>query len=59
MFLYYSYGRQQEFNCDGIRLAVDYFRKRGHDDITVVLPRHYQMRGGQYFNELERSGILT
>ena len=33
-----NHGNQQVFSCRGIRLCVEYFRKRGHIDITVFVP---------------------
>lgn len=31
-----SHGNNKVFSCAGIQLAVNYFRQRGHKDITVV-----------------------
>lgn len=59
LFLSCSHGKQKEFSVQGIRLALDYFKKRGHKDIVIVVPRHYQGKGGRYFDELEHSGMLT
>jgi len=33
-----SHGNKERFSCRGIRLAVDYFRARGHQGITVFVP---------------------
>ncbi|KAH8865143.1 putative ribonuclease ZC3H12D [Schistosoma japonicum] len=55
----FAHGKQKEFSVKGIRLALDYFKKRGHKDIVVVIPRHYQGKGGRYFDELEHSGVVT
>ncbi|KAH9590765.1 NEDD4 binding protein 1, variant 2 [Schistosoma haematobium] len=55
----FAHGKQKEFSVQGIRLALDYFKKRGHKDIVIVVPRHYQGKGGRYFDELEHSGMLT
>ncbi|CAH8674023.1 unnamed protein product [Schistosoma rodhaini] len=55
----FAHGKQKEFSVQGIRLALDYFKKRGHKDIVIVIPRHYQGKGGRYFDELEHSGMLT
>jgi len=30
-----SHGNNKVFSCRGIRLAIDFFRQRGHNDITV------------------------
>ncbi|CAH8618359.1 unnamed protein product [Heterobilharzia americana] len=54
-----THGKQKEFSATGIRLALDYFAKRGHEDVVVVIPRHYHGKGGRYFDELEHSGRLT
>ncbi|XP_065063083.1 endoribonuclease rege-1-like [Rhopilema esculentum] len=34
-----SHGNRDVFSCKGIKLCVDYFKKRGHDDITVFVPQ--------------------
>lgn len=34
-----SHGNKQVFSCLGIRLCVDWFRNRGHKEITVFLPK--------------------
>ncbi|CAG0923429.1 unnamed protein product, partial [Notodromas monacha] len=34
-----SHGNKEVFSCRGIRLAVDWFRARGHQDITVFVPK--------------------
>lgn len=34
-----SHGNKQVFSCRGIRLAVDYFRDRGHGDIVAFVPQ--------------------
>lgn len=31
-------GNNKVYSCKGIQLAVDYFRQRGHKDITVFVP---------------------
>ncbi|XP_007537073.1 probable ribonuclease ZC3H12B [Erinaceus europaeus] len=33
-----SHGNKEEFSCRGIQLAVDWFRDKGHKDITVFVP---------------------
>ena len=37
------YGRSI-FSCIGIKIAVDYFIKRGHSEIKVVVPRFRQSK---------------
>ncbi|XP_031548858.1 endoribonuclease ZC3H12A-like [Actinia tenebrosa] len=34
-----SHGNQQYFSCMGIKICVDYFKKRGHKEITVFVPQ--------------------
>ena len=33
-----SHGNQQVFSCRGIKLCVEFFKRRGHTDITVFVP---------------------
>ncbi|KPP68296.1 putative ribonuclease ZC3H12C [Scleropages formosus] len=33
-----SHGNKEVFSCRGIQLAVDWFRDRGHKDVTVFVP---------------------
>ncbi|GAB6027853.1 hypothetical protein CHUAL_002073 [Chamberlinius hualienensis] len=33
-----SHGNKQVFSCRGIKLCVDWFKSRGHKDITVFVP---------------------
>ncbi|XP_077455837.1 endoribonuclease ZC3H12A isoform X2 [Stigmatopora argus] len=33
-----SHGNKEVFSCQGIQLAVDFFRQRGHGNITVFVP---------------------
>lgn len=33
-----SHGNKERFSCRGIRIAVDWFRNRGHKEITVFVP---------------------
>lgn len=35
---YFRHGNGQFFSCKGIQIAVDYFKERGHDKITVFVP---------------------
>ncbi|XP_067122420.1 probable ribonuclease ZC3H12C isoform X1 [Centruroides vittatus] len=34
-----SHGNKECFSCRGIKICVDWFRSRGHKDITVFVPR--------------------
>lgn len=33
-----SHGNKEVFSCMGIRIAVDWFKARGHRDVTVFVP---------------------
>lgn len=35
----YCHGNKEVFSCLGIRLCVDYFKNRGHKEITVFVPK--------------------
>ena len=39
MCTFSSHGNKEVFSCRGIQLAVDWFRQRGHKDITVFVPQ--------------------
>ena len=42
-----SHGNHQVFSCRGIEIAVDYFLKRGHTEVTAFVPQWRQRaRGG-------------
>lgn len=34
-----SHGNKEVFSCRGIKICVDWFRSRGHKDITVFVPK--------------------
>ncbi|XP_025199729.1 probable ribonuclease ZC3H12C isoform X2 [Melanaphis sacchari] len=34
-----SHGNKETFSCRGIKICVDWFRMRGHKDITVFVPK--------------------
>lgn len=34
-----SHGNKEKFSCRGIKIAVEWFRSRGHKDITVFVPK--------------------
>jgi len=54
------------FHCRGIRIAVDYFKKRGHQRVTVFVPQwrqatqspHNNIIDHHILNQLEEEGIL-
>lgn len=62
-----SHGNKQVFSCSGIRLAVDYFRSRGHSAITVFVPMWRKeasradspISDGHILLELEREKVLV
>lgn len=39
-----NHGNQRVFSCRGIKLCVEYFQRRGHNDITVFVPM-WRMQG--------------
>lgn len=39
LFSFNSHGNQQYFSCRGIKICVEYFKERGHKDITVFVPQ--------------------
>ncbi|RNA35631.1 ribonuclease, partial [Brachionus plicatilis] len=55
------------FSCKGIKLAVDYFLNRGHENIYAVVPRFRRgnsdkecpTRNPEILDELEEKGLLT
>ncbi|XP_064641063.1 NEDD4-binding protein 1-like [Lineus longissimus] len=63
-----AHGNQNIFSCRGIEIAINYFIKRGHKDVTAFVPRWRQ--GGQnhqirptvdreILNELEKEGRVA
>ncbi|XP_059622789.1 probable ribonuclease ZC3H12D [Phlebotomus argentipes] len=62
-----SHGNKQVFSCRGIKLCVDWFRNRGHKDITVFVPKwrkeasrpDHPIRDQEILNELERERMLV
>ncbi|KAJ7419494.1 NEDD4-binding protein 1 [Willisornis vidua] len=59
-----SHGLRKFFSCRGIAIAVDYFWKRGHRNITVFVPqwrtrRHPFVTEQDFLTQLEDVGILS
>lgn len=61
-----SHGNQQVFSCRGIKLCVEFFKRRGHTDITVFVPlwRKQELRPEspiaerEILDELSRQNVL-
>ena len=66
-FLFCSHGRQDVYSCKGIQLCVDWFRERGHKEITVFVPSWRKeasrpekpITDQEVLHSLEREGILV
>ncbi|KAK3602884.1 hypothetical protein CHS0354_018746 [Potamilus streckersoni] len=62
-----SHGNKEIFSCKGIQLAVDWFRSRGHKDITVFVPQwrketsrsDARIKDQDILNQLEREKVLV
>lgn len=62
-----SHGNKEVFSCRGIRLCVDWFKNRGHKDITVFVPKWRKesarpdnpVKDGEILNELEKERMLV
>ncbi|XP_018116154.1 NEDD4-binding protein 1-like isoform X2 [Xenopus laevis] len=59
-----SHGLQQFFSCRGIALAVEYFWKKGHRNITVFVPQWRTKRDPyiteqHFLQQLQELGILS
>ncbi|KAL3882843.1 hypothetical protein ACJMK2_029147 [Sinanodonta woodiana] len=62
-----SHGNKEIFSCKGIQLAVDWFRSRGHKDITVFVPQwrketsrsDARIKDQEILNQLEREKVLV
>lgn len=62
-----SHGNKEVFSCRGIRLCVDWFRARGHRDITVFVPKWRKesprvdnpIKEQELLGELERERALV
>lgn len=63
----YSHGNKEVFSCHGIKICVDWFRARGHFDITVFVPKWRKeasrpdnpITGQEILGELERDRLLV
>uniref|UniRef100_A0A182X9H7 C3H1-type domain-containing protein n=1 Tax=Anopheles quadriannulatus TaxID=34691 RepID=A0A182X9H7_ANOQN len=62
-----SHGNKEVFSCRGIRLCVDWFKNRGHKDITVFVPKWRKessrpdnpVKDGEILSELEKERMLV
>lgn len=54
----YCHGNKEVFSCLGIRLCVDWFRNRGHKDITVFVPK-FRKENPRPDNPIADQDILT
>ncbi|XP_044740306.1 probable ribonuclease ZC3H12D isoform X2 [Chrysoperla carnea] len=62
-----SHGNKEVFSCRGIKICVDWFRARGHQDITVFVPKWRKeaprpdnpITGQEILGELERERLLV
>lgn len=62
-----SHGNKEVFSCAGIRLAVDWFKARGHREITVFVPQWRKetprpetpIKGTAQLRDKKRNCLLT
>lgn len=62
-----SHGNKEVFSCRGIRICVDWFRMRGHKEITVFVPKWRKeasrldnpIADQEILGELERDRLLV
>ncbi|CAH1407931.1 unnamed protein product [Nezara viridula] len=62
-----SHGNKEVFSCRGIKICVDWFRARGHKEITVFVPRWRKeasrpdnpITDQEILGELERERLLV
>ncbi|KAJ3646522.1 hypothetical protein Zmor_024107 [Zophobas morio] len=62
-----SHGNKEIFSCRGIKICVDWFKSRGHKDITVFVPKWRKeaprpdnpIRDQDILAELERERLLV
>ncbi|XP_049852810.1 endoribonuclease ZC3H12A-like isoform X1 [Schistocerca gregaria] len=53
-----SHGNKEVFSCRGIKICVDWFRARGHKDITVFVPK-WRKEAARPDNPVTDQEILT
>lgn len=62
-----SHGNKEVFSCRGIAICVDWFKQRGHKDITVFVPKWRKesarpdnpIKDQEILHELEKERILV
>lgn len=62
-----SHGNKESFSCMGIKICVDWFKNRGHKDITVFVPKYrkescrpdHPIKDQEILNELEKERLLV
>lgn len=62
-----SHGNKEVYSCLGIKLCVDWFKNRGHRDITVFVPKWRKescrpdnpIKDQDILNELEKERLLV
>jgi ribonuclease ZC3H12 len=62
-----SHGNKEVFSCRGLRLCVDWFKNRGHKEITVFVPKWRKessrpdnpIKDQEILNELEKERMLV
>ncbi|XP_071490050.1 uncharacterized protein [Diadema antillarum] len=63
-----SHGNHKVFSCKGIALCVQFFQKRGHKNITVLVPLHRKtseaarscpIKDRHILDDLESKGLLS
>ena len=62
-----SHGNKEVFSCRGIKICVDWFRGRGHKEITVFVPKWRKeasrpdnpVTDQEILNELEKDRLLV
>ncbi|KAG8231395.1 hypothetical protein J437_LFUL011331 [Ladona fulva] len=62
-----SHGNKEVYSCRGIKLCVDWFKARGHKEITVFVPKwrkeasrpYHPIKDQEILGELERERLLV
>lgn len=62
-----SHGNKEVFSCRGIKICIDWFRARGHKEITVFVPKWRKeasrpdnpVADQEILNELEKDRLLV